>query len=114
MVCSEIVQELIGLKKFSEQIEATPPVKPEQFSWLLDKLEEKKLYELKLACGLIGYFGLRLAELAVIQVDGNEYPLVKLEISRTSHPYYTGKSKLVDTAGRIDKFKNKYSKFKKK
>tara|TARA_S200000501_G_scaffold376230_1_gene430549 strand:- start:237 stop:491 length:255 start_codon:yes stop_codon:yes gene_type:complete len=48
-----------------------------------------------------------------IEVDGIEYPLVKLEISRTSHPYYTGKSKLVDTAGRIDKFKNKYSKFKK-
>tara|TARA_Y200000002_G_C22559753_1_gene611932 strand:- start:547 stop:801 length:255 start_codon:yes stop_codon:yes gene_type:complete len=47
-----------------------------------------------------------------IEVDGVEYPLVKLEISRTSHPYYTGKSKLVDTAGRIDKFKNKYSKFK--
>ena len=49
-----------------------------------------------------------------IQVDGKDYPLVKLEISRTSHPYYTGKSKLVDTAGRIDKFKNKYSKFQKK
>lgn len=48
-----------------------------------------------------------------IEVDGIEYPLVKLEISRTSHPYYTGKSKLVDTAGRIDKFKNKYAKFKK-
>ncbi|MAW50218.1 MAG: type B 50S ribosomal protein L31 [Candidatus Marivariicella sp.] len=48
-----------------------------------------------------------------IEVDGTKYPLVKLEISRTSHPYYTGKSKLVDTAGRIDKFKNKYSKFKK-
>ena len=48
-----------------------------------------------------------------IEVDGVEYPLVKLEISRTSHPYYTGKSKLVDTAGRIDKFKNKYTKFKK-
>ncbi|MGB0376348.1 MAG: type B 50S ribosomal protein L31 [Flavobacteriaceae bacterium] len=48
-----------------------------------------------------------------IDVDGVSYPLVKLEISRTSHPYYTGKSKLVDTAGRIDKFKNKYSKFKK-
>ena len=47
------------------------------------------------------------------EVDGVEYPLVKMEISRTSHPYYTGKSKLVDTAGRIDKFKNKYSKFKK-
>lgn len=49
----------------------------------------------------------------VIEVEGVEYPLVKLEISRTSHPFYTGKSKLVDTAGRIDKFKNKYSKFKK-
>ena len=49
----------------------------------------------------------------VIEVEGVEYPLVKLEISRTSQPFYTGKSKLVDTAGRIDKFKNKYSKFKK-
>jgi len=48
-----------------------------------------------------------------IDVDGVEYPLIKLEISRTSHPFYTGKKKLVDTAGRIDKFKNKYSKFKK-
>ena len=48
-----------------------------------------------------------------IEVDGVKYPLVKLEISRSSHPYYTGKSKLVDTAGRIDKFKNKYAKFKK-
>ena len=48
-----------------------------------------------------------------IEVDGIEYPLVKLEISRTSHPYYTGKSKLIDTAGRIDKFKNKYAKFQK-
>lgn len=46
-------------------------------------------------------------------VDGVEYPLVKLEISRTSHPYYTGKTKLVDTAGRIDKFKNRYQKFSK-
>ena len=48
-----------------------------------------------------------------IDVDGVEYPLIKLEISRTSHPYYTGKAKCVDTAGRIDKFKNKYAKFKK-
>ena len=48
-----------------------------------------------------------------IEIEGVEYPLVKLEISRTSHPYYTGKSKLVDTAGRIDKFKNKYKKLKK-
>jgi large subunit ribosomal protein L31 len=48
-----------------------------------------------------------------LEVDGVEYPLVKLEISRTSHPFYTGKKKLIDTAGRIDKFKNKYAKFKK-
>ena len=48
-----------------------------------------------------------------IDVEGVEYPLVKLEISRTSHPYYTGKAKLVDTAGRVDKFKNKYAKFRK-
>tara|TARA_Y100000814_G_scaffold288500_1_gene260061 strand:- start:614 stop:868 length:255 start_codon:yes stop_codon:yes gene_type:complete len=49
-----------------------------------------------------------------VSVEGVEYPLVKLEISRTSHPYYTGKAKLVDTAGRIDKFKTKYAKFNKK
>ena len=42
--------------------------------------------------------------------DGNEYPLIKLEISNTSHPFYTGKNVLVDTAGRIDKFKKKYAK----
>ncbi|MGM0612979.1 MAG: type B 50S ribosomal protein L31 [Bacteroidota bacterium] len=42
--------------------------------------------------------------------DGNEYPLVKVEISNTSHPFYTGKMKLVDSAGRVDKFKNRYKK----
>lgn len=42
--------------------------------------------------------------------DGNEYPLVKLDISNTSHPFYTGKSMLVDTAGRIDKFNKRYAK----
>ena len=42
--------------------------------------------------------------------DGKEYPLVKLEISNTSHPFFTGKNMLVDTAGRIDKFKRKYEK----
>jgi large subunit ribosomal protein L31 len=42
--------------------------------------------------------------------DGQEYPLVKLEISHTSHPFFTGKMKLVDTAGRVDKFKTKYKK----
>lgn len=41
--------------------------------------------------------------------DGKEYPLVKLEISNTSHPFFTGKMKLVDTAGRVDKFRNKYA-----
>ena len=42
--------------------------------------------------------------------DGNDYPLVKLDISMTSHPFYTGKMKLVDTAGRIDKFRTRYNK----
>ena len=42
--------------------------------------------------------------------DGKEYPLVKLEISHTSHPFYTGKMKLVDTAGRVDKFKSRQQK----
>ena len=42
--------------------------------------------------------------------DGKEYPLIKLEISNTSHPFYTGKNVLVDTAGRIDKFKKRYAK----
>ena len=42
--------------------------------------------------------------------DGNEYPLIKLEISSESHPFFTGKMKFVDTAGRIDKFKKKYTK----
>lgn len=40
--------------------------------------------------------------------DGKEYPLIKLEISNTSHPFYTGKMKLVDTAGRVEKFNNRY------
>ena len=45
-----------------------------------------------------------------VTVDGKEYPLVKLEISSASHPFYTGKMKLVDTAGRVDKFRIKYGK----
>lgn len=49
-----------------------------------------------------------------ILVDGVEYPLFKVEISNTSHPFYTGKFKMVDTAGRIDKFKTRYAKFDKK
>ena len=42
--------------------------------------------------------------------DGNEYPVIKLEISNTSYPFYTGKNMLVDTAGRIDKFNKRYAK----
>jgi len=42
--------------------------------------------------------------------DGNEYPLIKLEISSASHPFFTGQKMLVDTAGRIDKFKKRYQK----
>ncbi|MBP6064471.1 type B 50S ribosomal protein L31 [Bacteroides sp.] len=43
-----------------------------------------------------------------IEFEGETYPLMKIEISNTSHPFYTGKSTLVDTAGRVDKFMNRY------
>ena len=43
-----------------------------------------------------------------IEIDGKEYPLVKLEITSASHPFFTGKQKLVDTAGRVDKFMSRY------
>ena len=46
----------------------------------------------------------------IVFEDGKEYPVVKLEISHMSHPFYTGKVKLVDTAGRVDKFRNRYTK----
>ncbi len=49
-----------------------------------------------------------------IEFEGETYPLVKIEISNTSHPFYTGKSKLVDTAGRVDRFMSRYGKAQKK
>jgi large subunit ribosomal protein L31 len=42
--------------------------------------------------------------------DGKEYPLVKVEVSSASHPFYTGKHKLMDTGGRVDRFKRRYNK----
>ena len=42
--------------------------------------------------------------------DGNEYPLIKIEVSSASHPFYTGKKLFVDTAGRVEKFNKKYKK----
>ncbi len=45
-----------------------------------------------------------------VEIDGVDYPVVKLDISSSSHPFYTGKSKLVDTAGRVDKFMTRYAK----
>ena len=48
-----------------------------------------------------------------VEFEGETYPCVKLEISSTSHPFYTGKSKLVDTAGRVDKFMSRYNRIKK-
>ncbi|MBR1839122.1 MAG: 50S ribosomal protein L31, partial [Prevotella sp.] len=48
-----------------------------------------------------------------IEFEGAEYPVVKIEISSTSHPFYTGKSKLVDTAGRVDRFQQRYGNIKK-
>ena len=44
-----------------------------------------------------------------IEIDGVTYPLVKLEITSSAHPFFTGKQKLVDTAGRVDKFMNRYA-----
>ncbi len=46
----------------------------------------------------------------IVWEDGKEYPLVKLEISSASHPFFTGKMKFVDSAGRIDKFNKKFAK----
>ena len=43
-----------------------------------------------------------------INFEGKEYPLVKIEVSSESHPFYTGKHKIVDTAGRVDKFRKKF------
>lgn len=42
--------------------------------------------------------------------DGQEYPLVKVEISAKSHPFYTGKHKMSDSGGRVDKFRRRYTK----
>jgi large subunit ribosomal protein L31 len=50
----------------------------------------------------------------VVWEDGKEYPLFKMEISAFSHPFFTGKMKFVDTAGRIDKFNKKFAKFQSK
>jgi large subunit ribosomal protein L31 len=46
--------------------------------------------------------------------DGNEYPLVQIEISSASHPFYTGQQRLVDTAGRVEKFRSRYARNAKK
>jgi large subunit ribosomal protein L31 len=48
---------------------------------------------------------------SIVWEDGKEYPLIKMEVSAFSHPFFTGKQKFVDTAGRIDKFNKKFSKF---
>ena len=49
-----------------------------------------------------------IATKETIEIDGTTYPLVKLEITSSSHPFFTGKQKLVDTAGRVDKFRSRY------
>ena len=41
--------------------------------------------------------------------DGNEYPLIKIDISSASHPFYTGQNKIMDTSGRVDKFRRRYA-----
>ncbi|MCC7097738.1 MAG: type B 50S ribosomal protein L31 [Thermomonas sp.] len=42
--------------------------------------------------------------------DGNEYPLIKVEVSSSTHPFYTGQNKIMDTTGRVDKFRKRYQK----
>jgi len=42
--------------------------------------------------------------------DGNEYPLIKVEVSSATHPFYTGQNKIMDTSGRVDKFRKRYAK----
>lgn len=42
--------------------------------------------------------------------DGNEYPLIKIEVSSATHPFYTGQNKIMDTSGRVDKFRRRYAK----
>ena len=46
-----------------------------------------------------------------VDFEGSEYPLVKVDISSTSHPFFTGKMKFVDSAGRVEKFQKKYGKY---
>lgn len=50
----------------------------------------------------------------IIWEDGKEYPLIKMEISHKTHPFFTGKMKIVDTTGRVDRFMSRYEKFQKK
>ena len=49
----------------------------------------------------------------IVWEDGKEYPLYKLDVSSASHPFYTGKQRIVDTAGRVDKFKKRFGGIKK-
>jgi len=49
-----------------------------------------------------------LSSKETIKIDGAEYPLIKVDISSASHPFYTGKHKIVDTSGRVDKFRKRY------
>ncbi len=53
------------------------------------------------------------AKESIVWDDGNEYPLAKVEISADSHPFYTGQMKIVDTAGRVERFEKRYGKRKK-
>lgn len=50
-----------------------------------------------------------LSSKETVKVDGTEYPLIKVDISSASHPFYTGKHKIMDTSGRVDKFRRRYA-----
>ena len=53
--------------------------------------------------------GSTLKSSETVEFEGNTYPLIRVEISSDSHPFYTGKQKSVDTGGRIDKFKQRFA-----
>ena len=60
-------------------------------------------------CETRGPWHARVAE-TIKWEDGNEYPLIKVEVSSASHPFYTGQHKILDSGGRVDRFKRRYKK----
>lgn len=93
---------IFAVPKFLKVIKMKKDIHPESYRFVVFKDMSNDYAFLSRSCAE--------SKETITWEDGNEYPLVKLDISHMSHPFYTGKIKLVDTAGRIDKFKNRYQK----